>query len=519
MKIDKLHIKSPFKQLENIEIDFDEDNLMTVLVGRNGSGKSNIIEALVSIFRNLDLGESPPFAYQLVYRLGSSKEVDPTSHRWFEIKIDADISQLTKAKQYSIHYKDLFTQIENKLSITKVQRDKNGESEFLPKHLFAYYSGTSNRLEKYFTKHRTDFYVKLLKDKIDLKGNIRPLFYAKPYHSQFVLLAFFLSDKESIERQFILDHLGIESLDSVHFILRKPNWAKSQNINELFWGATGVVRKFLDELIQHTLAPIKLTRTESVSETGSSITNEFFHLFLPSVDALREFAKGLTPDELFKMLESTLLSDIISEVSIRVNIKTSVNPVTFNELSEGEQQLLTVLGLLRFTGGDDSLFLLDEPETHLNPGWSVQYLQFLNKFVPNAHTSQFIMITHHPLTIAELEKKQVQVIHRDENYKVHAFEPDESPRGMGINLILRSEMFGLKTTLDEHTNKKLILRNQIAAKDNLSTQKQIFDEEVGLETEGECLSRLNNELEELGFNLSSDDPDYMDFLQQKYHKE
>ncbi|WEI21901.1 AAA family ATPase [Acinetobacter bereziniae] len=41
MKIDKLHIKSPFKQLENIEIDFDEDNLMTVLVGRNGSGKSN----------------------------------------------------------------------------------------------------------------------------------------------------------------------------------------------------------------------------------------------------------------------------------------------------------------------------------------------------------------------------------------------------------------------------------------------------------------------------------------------
>lgn len=130
---------------------------------------SNIIEALVSIFRNLDLGDTPPFSYQLIYRLGVSQEIDPESHRWFEITVDADISQPTKAKQYSIHCKDLFTQTESKLSITKFQRDKNGESEFLPKHLFAYYSGTSNRLEKYFTKHRTDFYVKLLNDEIDLK--------------------------------------------------------------------------------------------------------------------------------------------------------------------------------------------------------------------------------------------------------------------------------------------------------------------------------------------------------------
>lgn len=265
--------------------------------------------------------------------------------------------------------------------------------------------------------------------------------------------------------------------------------------------------------------PIKITRTENISETGRSITNEFFHLFLPSVDALREFSKSLSPDELFKMLESTLLSDMISEVSIRVKIETSIHPVTFNELSEGEQQLLTVLGLLRFTGGDDSLFLLDEPETHLNPTWSIQYLKFLNKFVPNPYTSQFIMITHHPLTIAELEKQQVQVIYRDENNKVHAVEPDESPRGMGINLILRSEMFGLKTTLDEHTHRKIILRNHIVAKDHLSTEKQVFDEKVGPETDEECLSRLNTELEDLGFNLSSDDPDYMDFLQQKYHKE
>jgi ABC-type branched-subunit amino acid transport system ATPase component len=37
------------------------------LIGRNGSGKSNLIEAIVEIFRELELGNVPGFAYQLQY--------------------------------------------------------------------------------------------------------------------------------------------------------------------------------------------------------------------------------------------------------------------------------------------------------------------------------------------------------------------------------------------------------------------------------------------------------------------
>ncbi|WP_217873853.1 AAA family ATPase [Billgrantia desiderata] len=308
-------------------------------------------------------------------------------------------------------------------------------------------------------------------------------------------------------------------MDSIHFVMRQPGWAKKKG--ELFWGARGVVRRFLDELIQHALAPVKLIRQEDTSLTGSNIRNEFFHLFLPSVKALRDFAKGLSPDELFKMLESTLLSEIISEVSIRVEVVSSDSPLTFRELSEGEQQLLTVLGLLKFTGGNDSLFLLDEPDTHLNPSWAAKYLKFLRDFVPDqeTETSHLLMVTHHPLAIAELQKQQVQVMWRDDEHQVHAKEPEESPRGMGINLILRSDMFGLKTTLDDDTQKKLTARNKLAAKDKLSIEKIVREEGKLPESEEEFLSRLNEELAELGFNLSSDDPDYMDFLRERYHRQ
>jgi predicted ATP-dependent endonuclease of OLD family len=66
MKLDYLKIDE-FKNLRDFEINFDEGSQTTVLVGRNGSGKSNLLEALTLIFRDLDLGEPPAFSYELHY--------------------------------------------------------------------------------------------------------------------------------------------------------------------------------------------------------------------------------------------------------------------------------------------------------------------------------------------------------------------------------------------------------------------------------------------------------------------
>lgn len=508
MKVDKLHIRSRFKNLEDVLVDFDEDNLMTVIVGRNGSGKSNVLEALAIIFRNLDLGESPPFSYHLVYRLGQKPKEDQPSDRWLEITIDADPGSGTLAKQYKVSEVDLLqsepiapstvSSTGQPVPFSKIKRNKDGTAKYLPNNVFAYYSGPSDRLENHFKKHRTDFYRRLLRDELNLKGDIRPLFYAKPYHSQFVLLAFFLSEGNTPEKAFLLEHLGIEGLDSIHFVMRQPAWAKKKD--ELFWGATGVVRRFLDELIKYSLAPVKVTRPEETSLTGRGNRNEFFHLFLPNAEALREFAKDLKDDELFKMLESTLLSEIISEVNIRVKVSSSQTPLTFRELSEGEQQLLTVIGLLKFTGGKDSLFLLDEPDTHLNPSWAVKYLKFLREFVPSHETSHLLMVTHHPLAIAELEKQQVLVMSRDSNHQTHVAEPEESPRGMGYSGILTSDMFGLHTTLDQSTERLLRLRRKFTEKDKLTPLQE------------SRLSKIDLALEKLGFTTAHWDGEYSNYL-------
>ena len=95
MKIDYLHIRSQFKNLKDVCIDFAENSLMTVIVGRNGSGKSNVLEALVAIFRNLDLGEQPDFSYELHYILGEGKNAT-------KVLIDADPERGTISKQYQV---------------------------------------------------------------------------------------------------------------------------------------------------------------------------------------------------------------------------------------------------------------------------------------------------------------------------------------------------------------------------------------------------------------------------------
>lgn len=497
MKVDNLHIRSRFKNLENVEMNFDEDHLMTVVVGRNGSGKSNVLEALVLIFRNLDLGEPPPFSYKLQYSLG-----EENWERWLDITIDADPSREGLAKQYQIMAKNKNeTEATFKpLAFSKVKRDKKTKfAYYLPNFLFAYYSGPSDRLEIHFRKHRDDYYRELLYNKIDLRADIRPFFYAKPLHSKFVLMAFFLSAELEKERLFLKRELGIESLDSIHFVLRKPAWARAKA--DQFWGAGGVVREFIELLYPHALAPVKVTRNETATSlTGKNIKNDFLHIFLPSVDSLHELAKQLTPSIFFTMLESTVLSEIISEVHVRVRVSYSSAPITFQELSEGEQQLLTVLGLLKFTGGKDSLFLLDEPDTHLNPAWAVKYLKFLREFVPNHETSHLLMVTHHPLAIAELEKEQVQVMWRDTSNQVHAQAPEESPRGMGYGGILTSDMFGLRTTLDNSTERLLRLRHRFTIKTVLSS------------TQANRLRRIDKKLESLGFTTAHWDEEYAQYL-------
>ncbi|MGW8389441.1 AAA family ATPase [Pseudoduganella sp. HUAS MS19] len=181
--------------------------------------------------------------------------------------------------------------------------------------------------------------------------------------------------------------------------------------------------------------------------------------------------------------------------------------VTFRELSEGEQQLLTVLGLLRFTAEDESLFLLDEPDTHLNPRWSVDYISYLKQFIASGkrqeETSHILLTTHNPLAIAELDREQVQILRmtkQDEHRRIVACYPEMAPRGMGYAAIVTSDMFGISSSLDLPTQLLLETQRAFAAKERLTGEEQ-------LELDG-----INAQLDRLGFRFFHPDDEYSRYL-------
>lgn len=191
-------------------------------------------------------------------------------------------------------------------------------------------------------------------------------------------------------------------------------------------------------------------------------------------------------------------------------MKKNDGSVTFRELSEGEQQLLTVLGLLRFTAEEESLFLLDEPDTHLNPRWCVDYLNYLKSFVgqnsKGDDNSHIILTTHNPLAIAELVKEQVQILYREAGSRtVRAENPAVDPKGMGFAGIVTSDMFGLGTSLDKATNDDLMILHQ------LSTQQQPLNE-----AERSKLADIRQRLEGLDFNFASRDRLEQEYLRARF---
>jgi predicted ATPase len=503
MHLQRLKIPK-FRNLRDFEITFtgsttDADGTSRTfkshaVIGQNGSGKSNMIEAIVTIFRDLDLNQKTEFDYEIDYWC-----------RGHFIKVDGAIGKVnvTDANEY----------IARDHPISHLSRNAK---RYLPNHIFAYYSGRSERIEAIFQQHQQRFYKALLDGSDDL---LRRLFYCRSVHSQFVLLAYLLKDDEECRR--ILYDLGIVDLESVLFVLKRPYWFKTDLSNKIltkgdnrFWNARGIVQKFLDQLWKESLAPIDHKENRLLDFRGRKETQELLYLFVPDKESLRRIAEEVgasEPARFFKYLESTYISDLIDEVRINVKHRDIDGSLNFTQLSEGEQQLLTVLGLMRFTHEDESIFLLDEPDTHLNPIWKHRYFDEIDNVVKlqngtNAGSSQLIITTHDPLMLGSLRKEQVRVLRHHADV-TEVTTPHEHPQGMGVAGLLKSDMFGLPSTLDRDTLSKLERRNELLGQ---KQRGELSAEEL------EKLQLLQNYLEDLGFAHESRDPLYQLFIEKMY---
>ncbi len=92
-------------------------------------------------------------------------------------------------------------------------------------------------------------------------------------------------------------------------------------------------------------------------------------------------------------------------------------------LSDGEHQLIHTLGLCLLFRHESALFLLDEPETHLNPDWRASYVSTLRAALEADSATKNVMrevliTSHSPFIISDCRQDNVLVFEKNPDGKV-----------------------------------------------------------------------------------------------------
>lgn len=343
-----------------MEMDFEKDVSLIALIGDNGSGKSNVLEALAIIFSRLSMEEKIDFDFELEYCID---EVKYTIQN-----IGGSVLALKDGK---------------KLKKLNPLRD-------LPQGIFLYYCGETKRLEEIANSSVDKRFSKALKNE-EIRLKDISLLQLKDFPGAFLANALFKTDTYQKTSKMI----GITSItDNIILYLKRPAWSKKASISEdSFWNAQGTVANLLHQ--------IKDMGNLAISDRDSAVIQ------IDDWKKLKTIAENIF--DMLKIFKLLMQADILD--SIDFNILKDDNEISIHELSEGEKQLASLLSFLEATKEYKSLFLLDEFDAFLHPSWQRKFVELVSDIDIRG---QIIFTTHSPLSLTKLNKHQIRIFKNGE---------------------------------------------------------------------------------------------------------
>lgn len=167
--------------------------------------------------------------------------------------------------------------------------------------------------------------------------------------------------------------------------------------------------------------------------------------------------------------------------------------VPLNELSSGELSMFFRFFKLISAIGDNSIVLLDEPETHLHPRWIQKYLNMI-KSIFGKYDSHFIIATHSPLIAADVPNESIIGLRKNEEGKVEQFSVNEQTLGTSPQEILR-EVFKLDNHLGDFTNNTISKINKLIDNGRIDLAKSLYDDLGDSDEKFSLFLRIKQQLE------------------------
>lgn len=508
MQIKRLTIDN-YKCLVDFEIDFDIKNggSSTILIGQNGTGKSTMIDVMLQIMMSFD---------------------SPVVER--NIEFNYEIEYLYAGQDVSIkkirHYYDIVVSQGNSVigtfsgAMSKIGRDLESEMQSIfPKRIMAFYSGSSNKLFLQIKRINTKYTTLLKKE-------VQNYLYYMSHQDEFLFPKETFFPKETL-------FLKVRR--------RKYNYC-SDNLTSIFLismlaGQDSFEKKYLIKLCKFSFVynidiqiNIKKVRTflsaykmgdrfdkDAIIYIVEFIDNRFVESFEKGFQSIDKMQAFFTIDNIHELdLDTTSIYEFLEKLSTLVSAEYEVyiaygeNRVKVNDLSEGQRQLIKILGMLSVCKGEDCLVLMDEPDVHMNPRWKYELKATIDKVLETATNTQAIIATHDPLVINGVDKEFIrifaynqEVIKKSNKYVTQVHIPTEDTKGMGIDGLLQSEYYGLKTSYDAETSKQYNDRQELYIK--------LINNEITAK-EKEKLKKITKELSSLPISYNTIDFFYDDFI-------
>ncbi len=368
MRLRSVSIKR-YKNLCDFSLDFKGEEFIDIFVGKNGSGKSNFLEALIEIFDHL-------------YTFSAGK-VGPG----FNYSISWDIA----GKQTELIWRD------GQLSINGKTRKHIGNTT-LPANIIVYYSGQNGTVSDLIRRYRESYRRTVRKANV---ADMPRFIGIGPDYKAMLLALMLMMPEETRARQFLCAKLGIEGTGGTTWLkLRRPGKGIVHQRDafdpfddgQLFWGVKGVARLFLDRLMECIVGDF----------TPGSLYARDTDTYRLEIDVtkFRETFADTSPDEVFCQFNALRALGMIEDVSIPVRLGANVE-VTSRAFSDGQFQSIYLFAISELFKNRECLTLLDEPDSFLHPEWQYDFLnQVLQISEEAAKTNHFLMSSHSASTIA-----------------------------------------------------------------------------------------------------------------------
>ncbi len=351
---------SDYKNLKNFSISFDGDGFIDVFVGKNGSGKSNFLEALIEIYDhqfafNPD-ADGPGFDYSITYEIDDKETV--------------------------IDWRDQV------LSINRAKRRGIGQTPHVDS-VIVYYSGQNQYVARLIERYETRFRSRVRGS--DLVES--PKFIGiGPSYKKLLILLLLLLPEDQVARQFIEHKLGILGTKGSAIIrLSRPLFANRRNYDhlnpaDLFWGAEGVTREFLERLV----SCIKGGATPGALHDRT--TNEY----LITID-LAIFRRVFVDDgweTVFRLFNNLKILGMLQDVSMEITL-AGLESSNLEMFSDGQFQSVYLFAIAELFKDRNCITLLDEPDAFLHPEWQFEFLKQAEEISAEAARTNHILMSSH----------------------------------------------------------------------------------------------------------------------------